>query len=59
MEVLRKYLSLKEAEVRDLRDQHRQYQTFLKKVSAQLQGFNGKNRALLNELETVKRRARR
>ena len=33
-EVLRKYIALKESEVRDLQDQHRQYETFLKKVSS-------------------------
>lgn len=56
IDVLRKYLSLKEAEVRDLRDQHRQYQAFLKKVSRGLEAHTRKNRELLSELESVKRR---
>ena len=55
-DVLRKYLSLKEAEVRDLRDQARQYQSLLKKVSGQLDGHTRKNRDLLSDHESMKRR---
>ena len=55
-EVLKKYISLKEAEVRDLRDQQRQYQGVLKKVSSQLEAQSRKTRDALSELENVKRR---
>jgi hypothetical protein len=55
-DVLRKYISLKEAEVRDLRDQHRQYQTFLKKVSGQVEQLSRRNREMVTDLEAVKRR---
>jgi chromosome segregation ATPase len=56
VEVLKKYISLKEAEVRDSREQHRQYQAFLKTLSSQVEQLNGRNRELLSELELTKRR---
>lgn len=56
VDVLKKYLSLKEAEVRDLRDQHRQYEGFLKKLSAQLETYAQRNRELISEAETLKAR---
>ncbi len=55
-EVLRKYIALKESEVRDLQDQHRQYETFLKKVSTQLETQSNRNREILSEMETLRRR---
>ncbi len=55
VDVLRRYITLKEAEVRDLRDQHRQYQAFLKKVSGQLETLTRRNRELLEASETMKR----
>ena len=52
-QILKRYVSLKEVEVRDLRDQQRQYQAFIKKISTQLEQLTRKNRALLTELETA------
>lgn len=57
VDILRKYISLKEAEVRDLRDQQRQYQGFLKKISSQLETLTRKNRELLGTNESLKRDA--
>lgn len=56
VETLRKYISLKEAEVRDLRDQQLQYQTFVKKLSSQVEGLTRQNRDALVEAETARRR---
>jgi chromosome segregation ATPase len=56
VEILRKYITLKEAEARDLKDQHRQYQTFLKKITQQLETSTRRSRDLLSELEVLKRR---
>ena len=54
VDTLKKYLSLKESEVRDLKDQHRQYEGFLKKLSSQLDSYAQKNRELLTENESLK-----
>ena len=54
--ILRKYISLKENEVRDLRDQKRQYQAFTKKVSRKLEETTQKNRELLRDIDTLRRR---
>jgi len=55
-EVLKKYISVKESEVRDLQDQHKQYEGFLKKLSTQLESQSNRNRELLSEMETSRRR---
>lgn len=55
-DVLKKYISLKEFEVRDLRDQRKQYEAFVKKVSAQVESVSRRNHELLTELEALKRR---
>lgn len=56
VDTLRKYISLKESEARDLKEQQRQYQSFLKKVTSQLDQVNRRHRDLLAELEVTKRR---
>lgn len=55
-EILKRYISLKEAEARDLRDQHHQYQNHLRKISSELDKHSRKNRDLLSELENTRRR---
>lgn len=55
-DVLKKYIAVKEAEVRDLADQHRQYEGFLKKITAQLETQTNRNRDLLSEMEALRRR---
>jgi hypothetical protein len=54
LEVLRKYIALKEAEARDLMDQKRQYQAFLQKLDGQLKSFSKKNQQLVLELDSLK-----
>lgn len=56
VDTLRKYISLKESEARDLKEQQRQYQAFLKKVTQQLDSVTRRHRDMLTELEVVKRR---
>lgn len=55
-DLLRKYIALKETEVRDIREQQKQYRAFVKKLSVQVESLNGKNRDLLTNLENTKRR---
>jgi chromosome segregation ATPase len=55
-EILKKYINLKEAEVRDVREQQRQYQTILKTLSTQVEQLTVRNREMLTELEGIKRR---
>lgn len=56
VDTLRKYISLKEAEARDLKEQQRQYQAFLKRVTQQLDNVTRRHRDLLTESELIKRR---
>lgn len=55
-EVLRKYIALKESESRDLKDQQKQYQNYVRKMTAQLRAVTNKSQDLVAELETLKRR---
>jgi len=55
-DVLKKYIAVKESEVRDLSDQHRQYEGFLKKITSQLETQTNRNRDLLSEMEVLRRR---
>lgn len=59
VEILKKYISLKENEVRDLRDQLRQYQTALTKLSGQHQELSRNYRANMLELDTLRQRDER
>jgi chromosome segregation ATPase len=54
IDVLRRYISLKETEVKDLRDQQRQYQSFAKKVSTELEASKSQAKELLADLESVR-----
>lgn len=54
-DVLKKYISLKEAEVRDLRDQRGQYQSYLKRLTQDVETQTRRNRDLTLELETIRR----
>ncbi len=54
-ELLRKYISLKEAEVRDLKDQRGQYQNYLKRLTHDLETYTRRNREVMTELESLKR----
>ncbi len=56
VEILRKYISLKETEVRDMRDQKRQYQTAVKKLSTQVEEYTNRARELANEVDILRRR---
>lgn len=55
-DLLRKYIALKETEVRDMKEQQRQYRSFVKKLSQQVESLTIKNRELLTNLEATKRR---
>lgn len=55
-ELLKKYIALKETEVRDVREQQKQYRSFVKKLSQQLESLTQRNRELLTNLENTKRR---
>jgi len=55
VEILKKYLALKESEVRDLRDQQEQYQSVLRKLSSQVDTLQRNNRDLVTEMDVSKR----
>ncbi len=55
-EVLRKYIALKESESRDLKEQQKQYQNYVRKMTAQMRSLTNKSHDLVSELETLKRR---
>ena len=55
-ELLKKYITLKETEARDLKDQHRQYQAYLKRLSADMNRLQYQHRDSLKELESLRRR---
>lgn len=54
MEVLNRYIALKEAEVNDLREQHKQSQAWVSKTAEKLEKFNRRNLELAEELESAK-----
>lgn len=56
VEVLRKYIALKENESQDLKEQQKQYQAYVRKLTAQIQALNGKLQDHVAELENLKRR---
>ncbi len=56
VEVLRKYITLKETESQDLKVQQKQYQTQVKKLAAQLHSMVQKHQDVVTELETLKRK---
>lgn len=56
VKILRKYIALKEAEVRDIKDQKRQYQNFVKKLSGKMENNSDRSRDLVKDLETLRRR---
>jgi chromosome segregation ATPase len=56
VEILRRYISLKETEVRDMRDQKRQYQAFVKKLSSQVEELTNRSRELVAEVDVLRRR---
>lgn len=55
MELLKRYISLKENEVRDLREQLKQFQSLLTKLSLENENYSQKNRDLLLDLESAKK----
>ncbi len=55
-EVLRKYIALKESESRDLKEQQKQYQNYVRKMTAQMRSLTNKSQDMVSELETLKRR---
>ena len=55
-EILKKYISLKEIEVRDLREQQRQYQTYLERLTAEHERVVTRNRDMLADLEEYRRK---
>ncbi len=57
--LLQKYISVKEAEIQDFREQKKQLDMLVKKISSELQQAVSKNRELLEELDVVKRREQR
>jgi chromosome segregation ATPase len=56
VDILRKYISLKETEVRDMREQKRQYKAFVKKLSSQVEELANRGRELANEVDVLRRR---
>lgn len=55
MELLKRYITLKETEVIDLKEQVKQFQSFLTKLSLESDNLTQKNRELLIELEHAKK----
>jgi chromosome segregation ATPase len=55
IDVLKKYIALKEAEARDLKDQQRQYQAYFRKLSFDLEKQTQHSRHLTGDLETTRR----
>lgn len=55
-ELLKKYISLKEIENRDIKDQLHQFQTYLKKMGRQVETLEVRNRELVSEAENLRRR---
>jgi chromosome segregation ATPase len=55
-ELLKKYISLKEIENRDLKDQVHQFDGFVKKMSRQVETLEQRNRELVTDTETLRRR---
>jgi chromosome segregation ATPase len=56
VDILRKYIALKESESHDLKEQQKQYQTHVKKLTGQLQSLALKHQEVVTDLETLKRR---
>lgn len=56
IDILRKYIALKETESQDLKEQQKQYQSHVKKLTGQLQAMVQKHREMVTELETKKRK---
>ncbi len=56
VDILRKYIALKEAEARDLKEQQKQYQTYVRKLTSEVQSLNQKIGETVGELESYKRR---
>ncbi len=54
-DLLKKYIALKEAEVRDLRDQRGQYQSYLKRLTHDLETQTRRARDTTGELESLRR----
>lgn len=55
VDILKRYIEIKEAEARDLRIQQEQYQEFSKKAGVKIDSLVKKNRKLTAELDEVKR----
>ena len=55
VDLLKKYIALKESEVRDVRDQNKQYHAFAQKISKQLEASLERAREALLELESSQR----
>lgn len=55
VDTLKKYIELRDLEARDLRDQLRQYQEYLKKVSTQFEEAIKMNRELIDKNDSLKR----
>lgn len=53
--ILKKYISLKEAEVADLKDQHKQYQAYFKKLSSEVKKYKGQSKEIFEALENARR----
>ena len=53
--ILKKYISLKEAEVADLKDQHKQYQTYVKKLSGEVKKYKNQSKEIFEALENARR----
>lgn len=58
MDVLRKYITLKEQESSDLKEQQRQYQAYVRKLTSEVQSFQRKAHDLASEVELLKARAK-
>lgn len=55
VKILKKYISLKEAEVADLKDQHKQYQEYVKKLSTEVKKHKGHSKEIFDALENARR----
>jgi len=59
IEVLKRYIELKESEIQDLRHQQRQYQEHTQKTALQLESLSQQNQQLITELDELQRHSAR
>jgi len=59
IEILKRYIELKETEIRDLRHQQKQYQDHTQKTALQIESLSQKNHQLITELDELQKHTAR